>query len=372
MAEYKVIQDIEAEDKLVGPLSLRQFIYAGGAAIMGYLSFIAVAKGAAFLLIAFLPPMLFCMFFAWPWSPDQPTEVWALARIRFYFKPRRRIWDQSGMKDLVTITVPKRIEKIYTDGLSQIEVRSRLNALAETIDSRGWAVKNSNVSMPAMPGFDQSASDRLVAASAVPQPVADFDVQAQDDILDESSNPIAHQFEEMIQASTKAHRQEIVDRLNAPEPAPASPSQSTQPPADYWFMQQQNQPNPSTAGPNDVVFAAPQVVQPGVDQAVGPVAATPTAGEEALAQQMKAEHDSHEHSQTTHLKTINPVGDGVAQQSTVPQADPTTQPPTTPQADAAILGLASNNDLNVDVLARQAKKAREPETPDDEVVIPLR
>ncbi len=28
MATYKVIQDIEAEDKLLGPLSLRQFIYA--------------------------------------------------------------------------------------------------------------------------------------------------------------------------------------------------------------------------------------------------------------------------------------------------------------------------------------------------------
>jgi hypothetical protein len=373
MAEYKVIQDIEAEDKLVGPLSLRQFIYAGGAAIMGYLSFISIAKGVPFLLIAFLPPMLFCMFFAWPWSPDQPTEVWALARIRFYFKPRRRIWDQSGMKDLVTITVPKRIEKIYTDGLTQNEVRSRLNALAETIDSRGWAVKNANVSMPTMPGFDQSASDRLVEASAVPQPVADFDVQAQDDILDESNNPIAQQFEQMIQASTKAHRQEIVDRLNAPEPAPVNPSQPAQQPADYWFLQQQNQPNPSAAGPNDVVFAAPQVVQPGTDQAVGPVAATPTASEEALAQQLKTEHDTHQHSQTTHLKTINPMGDNTAQQSAAPQANPAAQAATTPQADAAILGLASNNDLNVDVLARQAKKARQgPESPDDEVVIPLR
>jgi len=40
MATYKVIQDIEAEDKLVGPLTLRQFIYAAIAAICGYLSFL--------------------------------------------------------------------------------------------------------------------------------------------------------------------------------------------------------------------------------------------------------------------------------------------------------------------------------------------
>ncbi|MGH7158305.1 MAG: PrgI family mobile element protein [Candidatus Saccharimonadales bacterium] len=34
MATYKVIQDIEAEDKILGPLTLRQFIYAGVAAIL--------------------------------------------------------------------------------------------------------------------------------------------------------------------------------------------------------------------------------------------------------------------------------------------------------------------------------------------------
>ena len=34
MATYKVIQDIEAEDKLIGPLTLRQFIYAGYAFIL--------------------------------------------------------------------------------------------------------------------------------------------------------------------------------------------------------------------------------------------------------------------------------------------------------------------------------------------------
>jgi hypothetical protein len=35
MATYKVIQDIEAEDKLVGPLSLKQFIFALIAIFLG-------------------------------------------------------------------------------------------------------------------------------------------------------------------------------------------------------------------------------------------------------------------------------------------------------------------------------------------------
>jgi hypothetical protein len=44
----------------------------------------------------------------------------------------------------------------------------------------------------------------------------------------------------------------------------------------------------------------------------------------------------------------------------------------TAQTDAAILNLANNNDLDVATLARQAKKARNPEPPEDEVVISLR
>ena len=88
MATYKVIQDVEAEDKLVGPLSLRQFIYAAIAAFLLYLSFFAIAKGVPFLLLFFVPPALFTGFLAVPWHSDQPTEVWALAKLRFIVRSR--------------------------------------------------------------------------------------------------------------------------------------------------------------------------------------------------------------------------------------------------------------------------------------------
>jgi len=39
MATYKVIQDIEAEDKLLGPMTLRQFIYAVIVVVMGFVAF---------------------------------------------------------------------------------------------------------------------------------------------------------------------------------------------------------------------------------------------------------------------------------------------------------------------------------------------
>ena len=369
MATYKLIQDIEAEDHILGPLTLRQFIYALVAAFCLYMCFIGLTKHVWPLLAIFLPIALLAGFFAFPFGKDQPTEVWALAKIRFLFMPRRRIWDQSGIKELVTITVPKKIEKVYTDGLSQTEVRSRLSALASTIDSRGWAIKNVNVSMYGQPAL-VGTSDRLIDPSNIPQAVPDYDITASDDMLDEQNNPVAQQFSQMIGASSQAHRQQLVNQLNDTSTPPAAQSGT---PADYWFLNQTAA--PGAVPPGNAVFDS-QVVLPGTDASNGPKAGEATPEEEALV----AEHaKQQEHSQAVsynHLRTVQPL----SAQPQAPSPAPAVQAPVndsqTAQADTgsatpdpAILELAGNNDLDVATLARQAKKAKGSD--DDEVVISL-
>src|SRR6187402_3059875 len=141
MAVHKVPQDVEADDKFLGPLSFKQFLFFGGTIICGYLTFLMLTKVWPLTIIFLLPTIVFA-FLAFPWSKEQPTELWLASRIRFLIMPRKRIWDQAGMKELVTITVPVREAHIYTNGLSQDEVQNRLGALASIVDSRGWAVKN--------------------------------------------------------------------------------------------------------------------------------------------------------------------------------------------------------------------------------------
>jgi hypothetical protein len=359
MATYKVLQDIEAEDKLVGPLSLRQFIYGGIAAFCFYMCFIFITKNVAFLTILFLPPGLFCAFFAFPFGRDQPTEVWALAKIRFFLKPRRRIWDQSGVKNLVTVTVPKHVEKVYTNGLSQVEVQSRLNALANTIDSRGWAIKNVNVNLstPATYATLPEQSDRLVDMSSMPQEVSNVDINASDDMLDAYSNPIAQQFDTMLAQSAQQHREQIVQQLEQP----AAPAATPQQPADYWFL---NQPAPSgQAKPVDATYVKPQVVFPGADDTASAAvpAAEPTESDEALMARIKAQGKPFK-AAYSHLKNIKPMSEQT------PQAQSQTKP-VTPPTDPAKIDLARNNDLNISTIARLANKKEPPE--DDEVVISL-
>jgi hypothetical protein len=223
MAVYKVIQDIEAEDKLLGPLTLKGFIYALIAGTLAFINFrflVATNLGPVrwIVMLLFLLPMLLFAVLASPLGREQPTEVWLLSHVRFLVKPRRRIWNQSGISQLVTITVPKRPERILTKGFSQTEVKSRLEALATTLDSHGWAVKNVDVNLSASPTYLQSTegeSDRLINTSSLPQIDQVADIHASDDIMDEKSNPTAQKFDKLIKEAETERKKGIFDRLKS-------------------------------------------------------------------------------------------------------------------------------------------------------------
>lgn len=238
MAVYKVIQDIEAEDKLLGPLTLKGFIYALIAAFLAFINFkLLIATELGYfrvpLILIFGMPMLLFGLLASPLGREQPTEVWLLSRVRFFLKPKRRIWDQSGINKLVTITVPKKVEKVRTKGLSQSEVKSRLKTLAMTMDTRGWAVKNVNINLSHVPGYleedEAGESDRLIGVSNLPQSASAVDVRPDDDIMDEQNNPTARHFWDLLRINDVERKQKMADKLREarksateiPKPQPA-------------------------------------------------------------------------------------------------------------------------------------------------------
>ena len=219
MAVYKVIQDIEAEDKLLGPLTLKGFIYAGIAGTCAYIEFRLLFIGTPlkypFILLFAIPMLLFGVL-ASPLGREQPTEVWLLSKIRFFFKPRKRIWDQSGLQELVTITAPKKEERQLTKNLSQNEVQSRLKTLALTLDTRGWAVKNVNVNLNETPKEvirPQGESDRLVGNTTLPREMPVVDVHAADDILDEQNNPTAQKFASLMKKADTDRKKNTLEAI---------------------------------------------------------------------------------------------------------------------------------------------------------------
>jgi hypothetical protein len=213
MATYKVIQDIEAEDKLIGPLTLKQFIFAGMSAGVGFIAYLVVSKTTIYAGIPFLPFIIIPAVLAFPFSKDQPTDMWLAYRLRFYIKPRKRIWDQNGLKELVTITVPKKIQTVFTKNYSEQEVTSRLKALADTLDSRGWAVKNVDINLYANPAYSLEEGDRLIDYTSLPQTVNDTDISASDDIMDYQSNATAQHLDEMVNTASQQQREVAIGKM---------------------------------------------------------------------------------------------------------------------------------------------------------------
>lgn len=371
VSTYKLIQDIEAEDHILGPLTLRQFIFGLIAAFLLYVCFLVVTKHAAFMLVVFLPPALFCLFFAFPWGGDQPTELWALAKLRFWFKPRRRVWSQSGIKELVTINVPKKVERVLTDNLSQTEVKSRLQALANTIDSRGWAIKHIDAVGYSVP--EGSNPDRLIDIPVdVPPPDGQAGAAPVDDIMDTDNSPIAQQFQTMINESTREYRQRLVEQLRQPlpsAPAPAATPDQAQDQSQQWFMNHNPapaQPAPIMAapyGPAPALPASPLPAQP-------PAAAAADAGDDAaLSAELKER--SRPTQEYGHLRTLQPLGANAAADNAAPRVPDDSSTGVTVSSDPAILSLSKNNDLNVATLAREAQRALQGNGAKDEVVISL-
>lgn len=143
MATYKVPQDVEAEDRLLGPFTFRQFVYLLIAAIAGAL---AAALFQIFPLLALLPTpvIFFFLVLALPLKKDQPMETYLAAIISFYMKPNKRFWRPGQGETTIQITAPKIVEKSRTRDISEEEASHRLSFLSNLVDSEGYAIRGNH------------------------------------------------------------------------------------------------------------------------------------------------------------------------------------------------------------------------------------
>lgn len=147
MAVHTVPQDVETDDKILGPFNLRQFIYLLIAAAfcgIGYVLFRLFAP----LVIIVVPPVIILLVLALPLKKDQPMETYLAAKISFLFKNNKRIWTPGQSETTIEITAPKKEENDLSKGLSRAEVSKRLSFLADIVDTEGYAIKNTSPNLP--------------------------------------------------------------------------------------------------------------------------------------------------------------------------------------------------------------------------------
>lgn len=328
MAAYKVPQDVEAEDKLIGPFSFRQFIYLIIVAGAGFVAFI-LAQIFVPLIIIPLPIILLFGALALPLRKDQPMETYLLAVVRFYIKPKRRMWDPEGTTSHIDITAPVTQERPLTKDFDQETAQQRLDYLARVMDSRGWSLKGVSKA-------NESVSEGVAAEAANAF-----------DIMDDHAD-LAKSFDSLLAKKNESSRQQAIERMKQINAQPAAPAaaQPGVPHQDYAN-------NPY----DDVLSRQFQTAQPAA------AAADDTTGSPHF----------NPYPTNMHQKVISPYH--VPEPADTPlqplQKAEAPQPakPLTQTVSPDIMRLASNNDLSISAIAHEAHRLQEGD--EGEVVINL-
>lgn len=173
MAQYKVPQDVEAEDKLLGPFTFRQFVYlliTGGGIFVAWLLFGIFP----FLAIIPLPVVAFFAILALPLRKDQPMETYLAAVVSFYIKPRKRFWTAGQRESTILITAPKKTEQTRTRDITEEEAGHRLSFLADLVDTEGYSIKSGSAIRDEYVAEANSAPDILDSptSTAIDQMIA--------------------------------------------------------------------------------------------------------------------------------------------------------------------------------------------------------
>jgi hypothetical protein len=316
MAQYKVPQDVEADDKLIGPFSFRQFIYLIIVVLSGIAAW-GLSKLLFPLLIIPLPVIVFFGALALPLRKDQPMEIYMAAMVSFFLKPHRRIWQADGIDSLIEITVPKVVEIQRVKDITRGEAEQRFGYLAELVDSQGWAVRGVGIQAP----NSAMTSDAYFAA------------QQTEDVLDNSTN-IAQDFNHKLEESDAKRRKDLVSRMH--DQALTPPTQASPAPVIIVPATPPTSQTPATTTIPQVSTSDPQ---------------TPVFNPYPDIQQ----------------SMIQPLG-AVTQKATPTPPVTTSEKPISPD----IMNLATNTDLSIETIAREANRIHEKEDMNEEVVISLR
>lgn len=348
MATYKVPQDVEADDKLIGPFSFRQFVYLIIVALAG---FIAWALSQIFIGLALIPMPVILLFgaLALPLRKDQPMEIYLAAIVSFYLKPHQRTWDPEGVESLIEVTAPRVVEQSRTKDLSHDEAERRLGYLANIVDSGGWAIR----------GGGPDPNSAMVADVF-------YDAQNTSDPLD-TNNSVAQSFDYLMKQRAEEAKQETLAKMRsallnqadqtvaaAPTPAPTAqmPTPTQIPATEPISATPQNTPQ---VDPVDGMHQ--KVIQPLSDNVA---AAQPSSD---LANALAAAIAPATPQTSAYLPTEEPQ-----QQTATENPQSTSDTPVSPD----IINLATNPDLSVATLSKEAHRLQAKAASEDEVFISLR
>ncbi len=143
--QYKIPQNVGIEDKIVGPLTLRQLIMIAVGTGISYTLFAIASKlyqinTLEYVIIAI--PAVLSVAFALIKINDVPLLRYILLFMEFSIKPKKRIWDHRGIAHLVSPDIDEKMADKTSDENSTLNMQSKnatnLEELTRMLDSGGF------------------------------------------------------------------------------------------------------------------------------------------------------------------------------------------------------------------------------------------
>lgn len=231
MGQYKVPQDVESEDKLIGPLSLRQFVYIIIALAWAGLMWRIFSFNIVIMIIAILPVSSFFILLGVGRRQEQSFENYFVALVRFTFIPRIRVWDKDIAHDMIVKAEEKKPEVITEKNVS----RGSLQQLALIMDTHG-AKKDPTIQLQDSSNQAAAYGQRILDPSQIAGNIAEQPrtqrVTTQDDVLDSTSARSAEVGQLLENVETNIHDQALANikkGLNTTPGTPESTAPASQP-----------------------------------------------------------------------------------------------------------------------------------------------
>ncbi len=138
--QFKIPQDVQRADKIVGPLTLRQLIIVAIGSGIAYSLYLVMSK--QYVIQIWLIPVIFIMaitaLFAFYRFHDMPFEKLIFVFIEYKFKPRKRVFQK--MRGDVFISVLNPMARKQTAAMAELkdeldfERRKKITELTKMVD----------------------------------------------------------------------------------------------------------------------------------------------------------------------------------------------------------------------------------------------
>lgn len=143
--QYKIPQNVQVEDKIVGPLTLKQLIKLGIGGGITYVIYVALAKTyyIEVWLIPVLIPGILTLLSTFVSIGGIPFDQWIFLSIEFMKNPRKRIFVMGAGDNYGATLFAEKVKKVQTDSSAAGKLErdherlKKIGEISKMLDSYG-------------------------------------------------------------------------------------------------------------------------------------------------------------------------------------------------------------------------------------------